>query len=65
MLRLGMPGFLTPGSHSTRIPPPVEMGNSGKNEHDVVERKVVIGYFVMLCRILVTFRMELEPGFKV
>ncbi|HUV44798.1 MAG TPA: hypothetical protein VMW13_08215 [Dehalococcoidales bacterium] len=41
------------------------MGNSGKNEHDVVERKVVIGYFVMLCRILVTFRMELEPGFKV
>jgi len=34
------------------------------NEHDLVELTLVIGYFVMLCRILVAFQLELEPGFS-
>lgn len=34
------------------------------SEHDIVELTLVIGYFVMLCRILVALRLELEPGFK-
>ena len=34
------------------------------SEHDVVELTLVIGYFVMLCRILVAFQLELEPGFS-
>jgi len=41
------------------------MGDSGLDEHDVPGSAVVIGYFVMLCRILVIFRMKLEPGSKV
>ena len=34
------------------------------SEHDVVELTLVIGYFVMLCRILVALQLELEPGFS-
>jgi len=34
------------------------------SEHEVVELTLVIGYFVMLCRILVAFQLELEPGFR-
>lgn len=34
------------------------------SEHDIVELTLVIGYFVMLCRILVALQLELEPGFK-
>ena len=34
------------------------------SEHDIVELTMVIAYFVMLCRILVTFQLELEPGFS-
>ena len=34
------------------------------SEHDVVELTLVIGYFVMLCRILVALQLEMEPGFK-
>ena len=34
------------------------------NEHDVVELTLVIGYFLMLCRILVALQLELEPGLK-
>jgi len=32
-------------------------------EHDIVELTLVIGYFIMLCRILVALQLELEPGF--
>ena len=35
------------------------------DEHDIVELTLVIGYFLMLCRILVTFQVELEPDFQV
>jgi len=34
------------------------------SEHDVVELAIVIGYFIMLCRILVAFQLDLEPGFS-
>jgi alkylhydroperoxidase family enzyme len=34
------------------------------SEHDIVELTLVIGYFIMLCRILVALRLELEPGFS-
>ncbi|UCC60410.1 MAG: carboxymuconolactone decarboxylase family protein [Dehalococcoidia bacterium] len=34
------------------------------SEHDIVELTLVIGYFVMLCRILVALQLELEPGFS-
>lgn len=34
------------------------------SEHDVMELTLVIGYFIMLCRILVALQLELEPGFK-
>ena len=34
------------------------------SEHDIVELTLVIGYFVMLCRILVAFQIELEPEFR-
>ena len=34
------------------------------NDHDVVELTLVIGYFLMLCRILVALQLELEPGFS-
>jgi alkylhydroperoxidase family enzyme len=35
------------------------------SEHDVLELALVIGYFLMLCRILVAFRVENEAGFTV
>jgi len=34
------------------------------SEHDIVELTLVIGYFVMLCRILVALQLELELGFR-
>ncbi len=34
------------------------------SEHDIVELTLVIGYFIMLCRILVSLQLELEPGFR-
>ena len=34
------------------------------SEHDIVELTLVIGYFIMLCRILVALQLELEPSFK-
>ena len=34
------------------------------SEHDIVELTLVIGYFIMLCRILVALQLELEPGFR-
>ncbi len=35
------------------------------SQHDVMELALVISYFVMLCRILVTFQVELEPDLQV
>jgi alkylhydroperoxidase family enzyme len=34
------------------------------NEHDIVELTLVIGYFLMLCRVLVALQLEMEPGLK-
>jgi alkylhydroperoxidase family enzyme len=34
------------------------------SEHDIVELTLVIGYFIILCRILVALQLELEPGFE-
>ena len=31
------------------------------SEHDIVELTILIGYFVMLCRILIALQIELEP----
>lgn len=35
------------------------------SEHDILELALVVGYFLMLCRILAAFRVENEPGFTV